>query len=783
MFTADKSLTPLRLLLVEDSTQDAEALVQQLRRAGYDPAVKRVETPDAFALALKDSTWDVLLADYEMPAFGGLAALALYRESGLDTPFILVADSRGENRIVEAMRGGAHDFLLKSELDRLGPTVARELSEAKGRLARRQDLERLGASKRRFTTLFNYSPLPIVITGIGDGVVYHVNPAALHLFGYTLDEVIGHSMIELGAFSSAADRQVFLDKALAQERGYTIERSARTKNGTQLTLLVSFSMLELDGQMRLMVTMQDITARKHAEDLLREREERFRLLVENSSDLVMEVDSQGIVLYVSPNHQAITGYSPAELLGSNMLQPIHPDDLGPILEAVVRRKGGGRYRYRHRDGHLLRFEAAGHCFYTSSGEEHGVIVTRDITSTVQADEMRKQLELQLRQAQKMEAIGTLAGGVAHDFNNILTGILGNLQLAELDLPETHPSRAFLADGLKACMRARDLVAQILTFSRRREQQRSIVSLGPIVKEALRLLRASLATTIDIQSDIDSDCPTVMSDPSQVHQIIMNLGTNAAHAMREHGGTLTVRLKFVEVDAEMRCRHPQLPLGPMVCLWVGDTGCGMDAATCERVFDPFFTTKVPGEGTGLGLAVVHGIMESHEGAIIVDSEVGRGTIFRLFFPAQQAVEEHAGEEPLDVPMGNGQRILIVDDEAAVVLIAERMLTKLGYRPHAFTSPRGALTAFRSDPASYDLVLSDLTMPGMTGVDLACQLAAARPGLPLIITTGYLRSADAERARQLGVHFFLEKPFTLTSLATAVSDALAGVVDSRPALPAS
>lgn len=210
---------------------------------------------------------------------------------------------------------------------------------------------------------------------------------------------------------------------------------------------------------------------------------------------------------------------------------------------------------------------------------------------------------------------------------------------------------------------------------------------------------------------------------------------------------------------------------------------MDAATCERVFDPFFTTKAPGEGTGLGLAVVHGIMESHEGAIIVDSEVGRGTIFRLFFPAQQAVEEHAGEEPLDVPMGNGQRILIVDDEAAVVLIAERMLTKLGYRPHAFTSPRGALTAFRSDPASYDLVLSDLTMPGMTGVDLACQLAAARPGLPLIITTGYLRSADAERARQLGVHFFLEKPFTLTSLATAVSDALAGVVDSRPALPAS
>jgi signal transduction histidine kinase/DNA-binding response OmpR family regulator len=380
-----------------------------------------------------------------------------------------------------------------------------------------------------------------------------------------------------------------------------------------------------------------------------------------------------------------------------------------------------------------------------------------------AEQTRARLESQLRQAQKMEAVGTLAGGIAHDFNNILTGILGNTELARFDLPENHPSHEALDELLRAAHRARDLVSQILTFSRQREQKRAVVQLWPVVCEVLKLLRASLPATIEINTHTAPQCPSVLADPSQIHQVVMNLCTNAAQAMSEKGGTLEVKQSAVDVDTDIATMNPQLRTGRYICLSVTDTGHGMDAVTLERIFEPFFTTKPPGQGTGLGLSVVHGIMQNHDGAITVYSEPGAGTTFNLYFPA---VESEATSTPAalkSLPTGNGQHVLFVDDEAAVVQLGSSILIRAGYVVTGTTNPREALGLFMAAPEKFDLVITDLTMPRMTGTALSAELLRVRPDLPVILITGFASGMDDSKARELGIRALLHKPFSMHELA--------------------
>jgi PAS domain S-box-containing protein len=510
--------------------------------------------------------------------------------------------------------------------------------------------------------------------------------------------------------------------------------------------------------------------RRRAEHALKESEQRYRLLVENSNDLVTELDLSDKIHYASPNHAALTGFSPPELAGRSFFDRTHSDDAPQLRARLQSREALGAYRYQRKDGAWRWFESSGRAFVTDAAQEHRVVVTRDITERIEAEATRKALEGQLRQAQKMEAMGMLAGGIAHDFNNILTGIIGNVELAGLDLPEEHPSRAFLADAFAASNRARDLVSRILLFSRRREQQRSVLSLGSVIKEALRLLRASLPATIEFHTEIDENGHRVLCDPTQIHQVLMNLATNAAHAMRERGGVLSVRMRPVTVEAALAAAHPQLASNAAVCLSIGDTGCGMDATTRQRIFEPFFTTKSAGEGTGLGLAVVHGIMESHDGAITVESEVGRGTVFHLYFPSVETGEDAVVDHPAMPPMGSGQRILLIDDESTVSEIGERMLRKLGYVPLAVTSGGEALKLFEQAPQTFDAVITDLTMPEITGVEIATRVLSLRPEIPVILSTGFMHSLEIDRASSLGVKHFIEKPFTLRSLGENLSAAL-------------
>ncbi len=533
-----------------------------------------------------------------------------------------------------------------------------------------------------------------------------------------------------------------------------------------------------------LVVATDLTERLNASRALTASEERYRVLLEHAPEAVVVLDvGTGRFVDVNPAAERLFKLTHDQLLRVGPIElspPQQPDgraslDAGQayIQAAVAGERPVFEWVHRDRDGgdipceiRLLRLPDAMHRQLV-----RGSIV--DITERKQDEETRKRLESHLRQAQKLEAIGTLAGGIAHDFNNILAGILGSIQLAEGELGKHEPARPLLERATKACLRARDLVAKILTFSRRGDQQHAVHALGPVVREATGLLRASLPATIEIRTFITDEALPVLCEPVQVHQVVMNLSANAAHAMRARGGVLTIALDRFVPDAAFSAAHPEFPPAPAAArLSVVDTGTGMDAVTRERIFEPFFTTKPVGEGTGLGLAVVHGIVEDHRAAITVESTPEAGTTFRIYFPLANVAAPVRGAGARVVPTrGGGQRILFVDDETDVAAVAARVLRGLGYEPTTFTRAREALAAFNRNPDGFDAVISDLTMPEMTGADLVGQMLIVRPKLPVLVMTGYMRSAEQERLRANGIRHFLEKPFTLASFAEAMRALLA------------
>jgi PAS domain S-box-containing protein len=379
---------------------------------------------------------------------------------------------------------------------------------------------------------------------------------------------------------------------------------------------------------------------------------------------------------------------------------------------------------------------------------------------------RKHAEDSQRHSQKIEALGTLAGGIAHDFNNILLAITGNARLAMADLPPDHPIRRSLVEIDKASARATHLVHRILAFSRQSEPRREVIALPPTIEEALRLLRAPLPAMIEIKTHFAENLPAVRADSTQIHQIIMNLITNSAHAIGDEAGVVTVAVDTVDVD-EGSTPVRELKAGRYVRVRVSDTGSGMEEGTQERIFDPFFTTKPAGQGTGLGLSVVHGIVRNHEGTITVESRVGAGTTFHLYFPAAAQVAKPARESPRVALKGQGQRVMYVDDESSLVYLAKRMLERLGYAVSGYTDPVQALGAFQEQPDAFDVVVTDVSMPGMSGFHFARAVLAARPDVPILMTSGYVRPQDRETAQALGVRDLFLKPNTIEELGHALA----------------
>lgn len=404
---------------------------------------------------------------------------------------------------------------------------------------------------------------------------------------------------------------------------------------------------------------------------------------------------------------------------------------------------------------------------------------RDVTSRVRADQERRKTGDQLAQAQKMEALGNLAGGIAHDFNNILTGIIGYVELAKARLPGRHPAADDLDHVLRASERAKDLVRQILTFSRKRAPEKKAITLEPVIRETLKLLRAVVPAAIEIRAELSTEAGTVLADPTQIHQAVLNLATNAVHAMAQNAGQIRVTLQPFEVTPEFALTHSPLRPGGHVCLSVSDTGHGMDSATLKRIFEPFFTTKAPGEGTGLGLAVVQAIIQGHDGLLTVESEVNLGSSFRIYLPLARESQIRNRPEPQETPEGHGEMIMVVDDEAMITEVCRCFLESLNYQVTVAHSPEQALVEFTKNPTAFAGLITDFNMPHMNGLELLRRLRTVRPELPALLCTGYVGSAATENeATDLGVKEILGKPFTRHSLGCALYRTLTTPISAAP-----
>jgi len=602
------------------------------------------------------------------------------------------------------------------------------------------------------------------------GHVIEVNDLFCAICKYPREELIGRTfrVINSGTHSKAFFASLWTE--ILAGRKWHGEICNRAKDGSLYWVASTIvPIADASGRPERFIAIEaDVTQRKRAEEAKRESERRFRELVDSTDAVVWEADAGTATLYeVSANVERLLGYPVADWLQPGFwANHIHPEDRDHTVRFCAERtsRPGNHpieYRFMSRDGRTvwLRDDVT---VVTEGGKPRwlrGLMI--DITAT-------RNLEQRLRESQKLEAIGTLASGIAHDFNNILTGIYGFTSLARESAAANDELRDYLDEIRRAGNRAAELIRQILTFSRKQgsDEDKGPVLLGPAVAEAAKLLRATSPSTIEFATEIAPELPAVLGNATQLHQVVMNLGTNAVQAMRERPGRLTICLDACVVGEAQASALPGIVPGPHVRLTVSDTGDGMDADTQERIFEPFFTTKAPGEGTGLGLSVVHGIVRGHHGAIRLTSEVGLGSSFEILLPvgAARPPSDRADSEP--VAQGHGERILVVDDERTIARAGELTLRRLGYDATGESQVLEALASLESDPFAFDLVVSDQTMPALTGLEFALRIRALRADLPVVLVSGHSDALTPQAVDAAGVREILAKPFSKEVLAAAV-----------------
>ena len=665
---------------------------------------------------------------------------------------------------------------------RLSASAYQTVQQARFITESHQTEEALRASQERLQRLFRIAP-----TGIGvvrDRVFVEVNARVCAMTGYTAEELIGQNARMVYPTQEDYDFVGTEKYRQISEKGFgEVETRWQRKDGSIIDIFMASILLDpADASKGSMFTALDITARKQTESLLRASENRYRELVENANSIILRMDKEGTLSFFNEYAQRFFGLTSTEVLGKNVVGLLVPetDSAGRNLRAMIADIGRHPNRFATnenenilRDGTRVWISWTNKPFFDEQGQVTEILcVGNDITELKRAEEEKRALQVQLNQAQKLEAIGTLAGGIAHDFNNILAAIIGYSEMIREEVADGTFMARNIDQILKAGHRAKDLVKHILAFSRQSSTEATVFMPAIIIREAVKLLRPSLPTTITISQQIDPKAGPICIDPTQFHQVLMNLCTNAFHAMEGQNGVLTINLAKVFMDGASLPPLSQSGPGEYVVLSVRDTGTGIAEAIRTRIFDPFFTTKEAGKGTGMGLSIIHGIVTKCGGFVTLESMVGKGTEFRVHLPV---TEQEVGRERLEVEEaadGSGH-ILFVDDETILVEMATNILQKLGYQVTALTSSIEALATFSANPAQYDLVITDQTMPGMTGLELSRHVLALRPDLPIILCTGYGALLNKDEVYSQGIRELVLKPLTKNELALVIKKVLTPV----------
>ncbi len=640
--------------------------------------------------------------------------------------------------------------------------------------------EELRRSQENYRQLVENSN-SIILRWDVDGNVTFLNEFGQRFFGYPLADIVGKNVVGTivpEADQSGKDLVAMINGILTSPEEYLLNENENVcRDGRRVWVQWSNKPI-LDDQGRLLEILSvgfDLTKLNRIEREKLENEQRYRILFDSASDAILilkggifwDCNSKTLEMFdCSMSH--ILGHGPDEFSPE-----VQPDGTPSALAAQARIAAALAGENQFFPWLYCRHDKTP---FAAEVSLNRIILDNDVylQAIVRDVSDRERLEEELRQAQKMEAIGTLAGGIAHDFNNILTSIFGFNELAQIHKGEPDKLQRDLAEVERAAVRAKDLVQQILTFGRKSEQRKRPLQVSLLVKEALKLLRSSIPATIEIVSNIASEAQ-VYADPIQIHQIVMNLCTNAYHAMREHGGRLEVVLNEVDIVAHDEGMNLDLPSGRYLLLEVRDSGQGMAPEIINKIFEPYFTTKEVGEGTGLGLALVHGIVKSHKGDIDVDSVVGLGTVFRIYLPI---VHEQGQDLPEITAVDTASHtctghIMLVDDEEAIATIGKQFLESCGYLVTSFNNPTQALQAFMADSGGVDLLVTDMTMPGMTGAELARKVLEVRPALPIILCTGYSEQVNRESALELGIREYIQKPLVMADLAAKIQTLLGAV----------
>jgi len=757
----------LRILILEDVPMDAELVEYELARASIPFLSRRVDSRDGFLHALEDFGPDLILSDYTLPRFDGMTALSLAKERAPNIPFLIVTGSVNEETAVGCMKAGATDYLLKSNLARIGPAIEAALERSRAHAQKVQAEAALAASERRFRSLVqNSSDLVTILAP--DGTILYASDSAERIVGYAPQDLVGSSLLGYLDGDGVHTVRRLLQNGNGRTNGAgPIEFCLRRADGSPVWLEAVGTNLLTDATIRgIVLNARDVSERKRADRALRESEERYRDLFDNASDLVCMATPDGALLYVNHAWQEGTGYDDAEIGHMQLLDLIHPDSHPHYTEVLERVLSGERLDHVElvfvpKAGQPITVEGNLSCTFKDGQPSVVRGIYRDITE-------RKRVEEHLRRAERMQAAGKLAGGVAHEVNNMMTGVIGFSEFLLRSLEEGDPRRTDVEEIIKAGARAADVTRQLLAFTRQQFLQPQVLDVNGVVGDMEKMLRRSLGEDHVLELKLSPDAGQLRADRGQLEQVLINLVLNARDAMARHG-RVTIQTASAVWDEVYAQRHGgvALPLGNYVMLAVSDTGCGMDSELQARIFEPFFTTKAIGQGTGLGLSTVYGIVKQSGGYVWVYSEPAEGSVFKIYLPAALPGQPwEPPRVPQETPEGGSETILVIEDEDVVRSLASRGLRDHGYSVIEARNGVQALQYIEQHPGTVDLAISDVVMPEMGGRELGQNLARTEPNLPVLFMSGYTGEDVVQRGLLDPGAPFQQKPFTPAGLAIKV-----------------